>query len=222
MRMLLAPAEVTPPLDHEVVQKIARQIKPDAVAVKVKRASRLRPVGNCYWNVASVVQQSGGQAALGWMICWWPQLYAVAIHHAVWRMPDGRLIDVTEPQPADKAAAFTIFAPDESRPVSLDMPPRIDNAFLPLSPAPEVGALLVAYQAKQTVVREIDALHRQLGIGRDHYLAMAAGEKHAASVAVKAGPAARAASQALQARLHAVETGLGRAIQALFDAARRD
>ena len=221
--MLIAiwPHEVTPPIDHEVVQKIARQVKPDAVAVKVKRASRLRPFGNCYWNVASVVQESRGTVALGWMICWWPQLYAVAIHHAVWRSPDGRLVDVTKPQPTDEASGFTVFVPDETRQVTLDITPCINNEFFPISPLPAISDLISAHNAKQPVRRELARLQRELGIGRDYYLAKAAGKENPVGEKIQVGPVALKSFEILASRLQALDIAYGKAVESVFVASAR-
>jgi hypothetical protein len=174
---MLWPDEITPPLDHEIVQKMAREIKSDAIAERVKRAGRPRPCGNCYWNVAAIVRESGGWSVPGWAIMWWPKLYGMALHHAVWRHPDGRLIDVTEPQPPDKAASYTVFVADNSLDVTLDIPPRIDNKFFILTDHPAVRASIDAYSRKQTLSRQINKIYWDAGYRCADFFAVAVGGK---------------------------------------------
>ena len=95
------------------------------------------PLGNCYWNVDQFVSQNGGAMAIGWQILQWPKLFIVAIHHAVWKARDARLIDLTEKYRTDKRP-YSTFAIDDSIQISLHSPILIENRYLVLSQAPEV------------------------------------------------------------------------------------
>lgn len=54
---------------------------------------------DCFLNVRRCVEQAGGQEVVGWLVMLWPRVLAEAVHHAVWRAPEGALVDVT-PQPS--------------------------------------------------------------------------------------------------------------------------
>lgn len=49
----------------------------------------------CFINAARRVEEEGGAVEYGWSIRAWPGVLAEAEHHAVWRHPDGQLVDVT-------------------------------------------------------------------------------------------------------------------------------
>lgn len=168
------PDEITPPFQNDVVQQTARQIKNDAVPVQVKRAGRLRPVGLCYWNVATIIEESGGQTVPGWMILWWPKLYGVAVHHAIWRHPDGRLIDVTEPQSPDKAARKSIFVPDDSIKITLDIPPRIDNRYFALRNDTDIQLYITVHKRIQAAIRQVGKIQWDAGYRCEEQFAIAA------------------------------------------------
>ena len=63
----------------------------------------------CFDNSAEMAAREGGSAAYGWAIWRWPGRWFEAEHHAVWRGPDGTLLDVT-PQPGEPER--TLFLPD--------------------------------------------------------------------------------------------------------------
>lgn len=50
---------------------------------------------HCFDNVAATVAARGGDSQHGWKIREWPGVYLEAEFHAVWRRPDGTLIDVS-------------------------------------------------------------------------------------------------------------------------------
>jgi hypothetical protein len=68
----------------------------------------------CFENAARKVERDGGKVQFGWMfqhrlVADIPGPgYLIAIHHAVWRAPDGQLIDVT---PFDADARHQPLAP---------------------------------------------------------------------------------------------------------------
>ncbi len=208
--------EVTPPIRHEVVEKLARKIDLETGAIEVKRTSRLRPLGLCYWNVASVVKESGGKIALGWAVTWWPGLYAVAVHHAVWEQPSGRLIDVTEPQPFDKRSNHTVFLRDERIAISLDRPPAIENVFVPLADVPALQAYLFAYQTEQACVRSLLEMNWQFGDRCEQQHAMAAGKKQPVAQQVTIPAEHTAHYQMLIREVGVARRDMGAAIKALI------
>lgn len=67
---------------------------------------------NCYSNVQEAVRQRGGSAVYGWIV--WISgrgHYLKIVHHAVWRSPEGLLLDVT---PSDDRR--NLFLPDPQQP----------------------------------------------------------------------------------------------------------
>ena len=67
----------------------------------------------CFWNVRAVVSQHGGEVVYGWQILTWPGVLYQCEHHAVWRAPDGTLVD---PTPSDEGSSTTLFIPRADMP----------------------------------------------------------------------------------------------------------
>lgn len=59
----------------------------------------------CFSNVEQAVKEFGGSIQYGWNI-WQNYIYLDAEFHAVWRMPDGALKDVTPQMDGEKAITF--------------------------------------------------------------------------------------------------------------------
>ena len=76
--------------------KLARQIDsswlPDYVAVEP--GEECFP-GRCFDNVAGMVRRRGGTMLTGWSLREVPTAFVEGTFHAVWRGPDGRVVDVT-------------------------------------------------------------------------------------------------------------------------------
>lgn len=68
-------------------------------------------VAYCFDNSFAQAELKGGEAAYGWAIWHWPGRWFEAEHHAVWRRPDGALIDVT-PQAGDPERILFLPDPD--------------------------------------------------------------------------------------------------------------
>jgi hypothetical protein len=101
----------TPPFTKHVL-KLARQIdatsSPEYVTVEVR--SDCRP--NCsFENVTTTVKRHGGSTQHGWNVRQHPY-FVEGEFYAVWRCPDGRLIDVT---PRAEQPAQILFVPDTKR-----------------------------------------------------------------------------------------------------------
>lgn len=175
---MIFPFEITPQIDNQFVLRMARMIDPDSVAIEVQRDATLLPLGACYWNVAHVVQERGGALVLGWSITWWPRLFISAMHHAVWRSPDGALFDVTEPPPFDKGGSPPLFVVDERADIRLDIPPGIDNIHLTIRNTPAVRRYLDAYRRHQVVRRELNQIHFRAGYRCEAMFAAAAGRRY--------------------------------------------
>lgn len=68
---------------------------------------------HCFENSEMQAAHQGGEAVYGWAIWHWPGRWFEAEHHAVWRRPEGDLVDVT-PQTGDPERV--LFLPDPSAP----------------------------------------------------------------------------------------------------------
>lgn len=68
----------------------------------------------CFWNVREAVSKFGGEAVYGWQIHTLGDLYYQCEHHAVWRRPDGVLIDITPNE--DEGNPYSLFIQKEDLP----------------------------------------------------------------------------------------------------------
>jgi hypothetical protein len=100
-------------------RSIVRDAAPMFVPVKPDAASIER---DCFFVVQKRQLRDGGDIVFGWNIWTWPQVWLKAEHHAVWRIPDGRLVDLT-PKPFDKI----VFVADPSRPYDYKLNRRVSN-----------------------------------------------------------------------------------------------
>ncbi len=98
-----------PPITKGIV-KLARQIDASNQTefVPVQPEGNCQP-GRCFDNVDAIVRQFGGSTQHGWSMRERPSVFVEAEFHAVWRRPDGALIDVT---PRTDGAAGILFLPD--------------------------------------------------------------------------------------------------------------
>jgi len=88
-------------------------ISPEApLYVRAEPAPAARPA-YCFDNSVAQALREGGTAVYGWAIWRWPGRWFEAEHHAVWRSPEGDLLDVT-PQAGDPERV--LFLPDPSAP----------------------------------------------------------------------------------------------------------
>lgn len=67
-----------------------------------------RPL-KCWFNVRDAVAAEGGEAVFGWSLWARPDGHYQAIHHGIWRQPDGTLVDVT---PVMEGYASVLFMAD--------------------------------------------------------------------------------------------------------------
>lgn len=107
--MATARTPKTPAITKGIL-KLARQIDakstPENVPVEPGEGC---VVGGSFENVPAVVKRHGGSMQIGWRMREQELAFVEGAFHAVWRRPDGALIDVT-PQP-DQMAGI-LFLPD--------------------------------------------------------------------------------------------------------------
>lgn len=174
--MIVVPNLRTPSLEDPSLAIFARTISAQSEPVRIKMAGKLKPKGHCYWNVDKVVQDSGGDAVLGWLFFIWPGRCFSAMHHSVWKEPkSGRLIDITEKYSSDPIKTHSIFMLDNSIKVPLDRQTLIENINFPLCDWPEVREYFEAYHAKSLCERIISDLQWRAGYRCESSIAAAAG-----------------------------------------------
>ncbi|HEY4177963.1 MAG TPA: hypothetical protein VGM90_14045 [Kofleriaceae bacterium] len=116
---LRTPTRVTDAL-VEFCASISETEEPGFVEVHPSIDSELN---QCFVNAADVARRSGGSVQHGWMVHEWPDVLFEAQFHAVWRQPDGTLVDVS---PNDERRIF--FLPDQMRVYVGERTPSIQRA----------------------------------------------------------------------------------------------
>ena len=121
------------PPSHPFVEKLMDVHIPHGSAISIPR-SKSMPVGQCYENVRQCIRASGGSAICGWLIAFWPGRFVEALYHAVWKRPDGKLVDVTAcafPRMRSNESTFVI---DEFEKLAMDgLHPSVPSRFLIIS-----------------------------------------------------------------------------------------
>ena len=96
-------------------------------------------IDDCFGVVAQLVAAHDGEAVYGWCIWSWPTIWFKAVHHAVWRHPDGQLVD---PTPKRNKVSKILFLPDPSR--GFDQKRRIDTVRSAGRPDRDIATLFEA------------------------------------------------------------------------------
>jgi hypothetical protein len=107
--MILGPPEQIDSATRAFCETISREVP---LYVRVEPAAGAKPA-YCFDNSAAQALRHGGEAVYGWAIWRWPGRWFEAEHHAVWRRPNGDLLDIT-PQAGDPSRV--LFLPDPSAP----------------------------------------------------------------------------------------------------------
>jgi hypothetical protein len=95
------------------IRSLCRELVPDGEL----RFVTLRPLagadpGDCFPVVLGQVEREGGVVCHGWRIWEMPSVFVEAEFHAVWRSPQGELLDVT---PVPMNGDRILFVPDPTR-----------------------------------------------------------------------------------------------------------
>ena len=135
-------------IDHPKLRKFAPLVCAGSQPIKVAMSSKQRAAGCCYWNVAEEVRTNGGVAVYGWQIVYWPKRFMEAMHHAIWRMPNGTLLDVTEKYSSDSVESYSVFIIDDSIPIDLDKPNYVQSKHFAFKNDPNVTSFITAYRNK--------------------------------------------------------------------------
>jgi hypothetical protein len=90
------------------------------------------PLRECFSVVAGHVLANGGQVVLGWNIVELKGIWLEAEFHAIWRSPDGELLDLT---PREFPQSQYLFLPDGEQPYEGT---QVESKFHPLTNHPSV------------------------------------------------------------------------------------
>jgi hypothetical protein len=86
--------------------KIASPVEPVFVRVQTRSDARS---AECFETTAKHVAEFGGSSVFGWQVWEWPGILIEGEFHAVWRSPDGEMLDVSR---KDEGENLTLFIPD--------------------------------------------------------------------------------------------------------------
>lgn len=101
------PARVTDKI-MELCSRAVPGLMPEYVFVEPAGWCRPR---ECFPNVGRMVREHGGRQVNGWAVWQWANIMVEAEAHAVWETPEGKLVDIT---PHDNAERRILFLRDGS------------------------------------------------------------------------------------------------------------
>lgn len=163
------------PQDPDVSAFLAATF-PSMRPVDVPQSSDLLPAGNCYWNVERQVAQSGGTICFGWLITMWPGVYVEAMHHAVWCMPDEKLIDVSESYPLCSSSS-SLFIPHNEKSVDINKLPHIASIHRNISGLRIVDDHIEIYRKMNSLERRASDIFHRMGYRCETQRAIAYGQQ---------------------------------------------
>jgi hypothetical protein len=169
------PLELPVSLAHPRLEEFCADLRCQGDPILAPMADELLPIENCYWNVLYKVENQGGEIMFGWMIRQWPGLYLAAEHHAVWKRPDGSIIDVTQRRP--ETVEPTTFALDSVQDFDVSASPNIPIEYLRLTEDSRVTELIELSGKMSCVTQGVNCfLANELGYLNDAQMAIARGE----------------------------------------------
>jgi len=110
-----------------------QKLSPDLTPIKISiEPPHWAKELDCVDIVRRLVKEEGGECVLGWALWEWPNVIVEGEFHAVWKKPDGSLLDVT---PRTDGDDFVLFLPDPKAVVDTY---QKDNVRLPLAQRREI------------------------------------------------------------------------------------
>ncbi len=152
---IVMPSRITADV-RRICRKIGGLEEPRFVEVTAPSAFTAAELDDCFEDVRRQVEQHGGSIQHGWTIWEWPGIFIEGEFHAVWRDPNGDLIDVTPKKDGEKQI---LFAPDPTRVFSGR---RIDNIRLATGRDPRIKELL---KIKEDYSRHLGRLTKGVPFG---------------------------------------------------------
>lgn len=143
--------ETTPAKITDKIIELCNEIVPGEIPqyIPVKPQEWSRPM-ECFPNVEKMVQEYGGQQVNGRAIWQWSNILVEAEAHAVWKSPEGQLIDIT---PHDYNEEKILFLCDKSMTYDGE---QIGNIRLALTGSPLVDELIELSRENEQIMREYE------------------------------------------------------------------
>ncbi|WP_157956920.1 zinc chelation protein SecC [Salinicola aestuarinus] len=102
-----------PDISKPYVRRFCESVVPRARPERVKHQPLVdAEAAECFRVVEAHVAANGGEAVIGWAIWEWRKVMIEAEFHAVWRDPNGKLLDLT---PQGFKPPRILFVPDPQR-----------------------------------------------------------------------------------------------------------
>lgn len=168
--MNVAPSPHAPQV-LELCNAIVQGTRPISIPCNPSTGNALN---ECFLMVDNYVGERGGAAVVGWAIWELPGVFVEAEFHAVWRSPEGQLLDIV---PRSRPFAEIVFLPDPTRKYNGC---QVDNIRKALVPDNDVKRFLFLFHRKfeilnagerayqhevslpKAALRELLALHKEL------------------------------------------------------------
>lgn len=148
--------------DNDLI-KFSHTIRSDKNPITIRCKPNPSYFGYCYWAVEKEVMDNGGSAVYGWLFTKWPGSHIEAMHHAIYKAPDGSLVDICPKLPGHDNPYVTTFLEDDSIKIDLDRVPAIKNKFYQLNSNIFTRNFISSYEKKNTLVSKHSQLSYDLG-----------------------------------------------------------
>ncbi len=139
----------TPKKITKEIEQLCQQLDPsqEACFVPVKPPPYCRLL-DCFFNVPEKIKRDGGQMQIGWTIWEMQNVLVEAEFHAVWKSPDGHLVDITPKQDGEN---IILFHPDSKRCYNRE---PVDNIRYPLQDHPAIHEFIKLQEERATLMRK--------------------------------------------------------------------
>lgn len=130
-----------PKLIKPYVRRFCQRVEPGAAdpAYIASRPLPNAPMRDCFVTVAQQVEHEGGDTVIGWAIWEWPKVLIEAEFHAVWRTPQGELVNIT---PYEVPIPRLLFLPSVRRRYEGR---QVNNVREPLDRDPAIKRMIELY-----------------------------------------------------------------------------
>jgi hypothetical protein len=126
--------------------RIASPFEPVFLQVKTRADARS---AECFEATANHVAELGGSSVVGWQVWEWPGILIEGEFHAVWKSPDGELLDVSR---KDEGEQRILFIPD---PRIVYHGEAIDSIRIPIGKDPKIKQLISTKERFYRLFKEV-------------------------------------------------------------------
>lgn len=113
--------------------RVASPFEPVFIQVETRPDARS---AECFEATAKHVAEFGGTSVVGWQVWEWPGILIEGEFHAVWKSPDGELLDVSR---KDEGEQQILFIPDPRLSYAGE---TIDSIRIPIGKNPKIKHLI--------------------------------------------------------------------------------